>query len=200
MRENMFSYAIKNVTNESELERVLAFNQGIFAGIGRPTFHKDFWLPRMKNDADLMLYAEYKKEVVGLVFGYVEENQSITVAMVATDARYHHRGIASSLLEELGKRVLAKGHHFIVLGAAETAEEFYIKCGYVPHLFIIGKPPLTLEQMRSLNDRHPEAWTYDDGKVIRLCLLTPQIDKELQRKYDVTFPQCSTQTLFTKFL
>jgi GNAT superfamily N-acetyltransferase len=200
MKENMFSYKIENVTNESELEKALAFNQSMFPDIVRHTFHKDFWLPRMKKDADLMLYAEYKKEVVGLVFGYVEKNQSITVAMVSSDARYRNRGIASSLLEELGKRVLAKGHHFIVLGAAETAEEFYIKCGYMPHLFIIGKPPLTLEQLRSLNDRHPEAWTYDDGKVIRLCLLMPRIDKELQHKYDATFPQCSTQTLFTKFL
>ena len=196
----MFNYEIKNVTNESELEKVLVFNQGMFPDMVRSTFSKDFWFPRMKKDADLILYAQCNAEVVGVVFGYVEENQSITVATVSSDVRYRNRGIASSLLKELEKRVLAKGHHFIVLGSAETAEEFYIKCGYMPHLFIIGEPPLTLEQLRSLNDRHPEAWTYNDGKVIRLCLFTPQIDKELQRKYYTTFPQCSTQTLFTKFL
>jgi GNAT superfamily N-acetyltransferase len=196
----MFIFEIKNVTNESELEKVLAFNQRILTGIERHTFHKNFWLPRMPRDADLMLYTEYKKEVVGLVFGYVEENQSITVAMAASDARYRCRGIASSLLKELEQRVLSKGHHFIVLGAAETAEDFYIKCGYVPHLFIIAQPPLTLADLRSLNNKYQEAWTYDDGKIIRLSLFTPQIDKELQHKYDAAFSECSTQTLFTKFL
>jgi GNAT superfamily N-acetyltransferase len=196
----VFSLKIKNVINEKDLEKALAFNQTMFPDIVRATFHKDFWLPRMKKDADLMLYAEYKEEMVGLVFGYVEENQSITVAMVASDARYRHRGIAASLLKKLEKRVIVKGHDFIVLGAAETAEEFYIKCGYTPHLFIIVAPPLTLNDLRSLNNKYQEAWACDDGKVSRLCLFTPQIDKELQQKYDRTFPECSTQTLFTKFL
>lgn len=196
----MFSYEIKKVTSEVELEKALAFNQNTFADVVRPTFAKDFWLPRMPRDSDLMLYAEYEKEIIGVVFGYVEENQSVTVAMVSSDARYRHHGIASSLLKELEKRVQAKGHHFIVLGAAKTAEEFYIKCGYVAHLFIIAQPPLTLADLRSLNNKYQEAWTYDDGKVIRLSLFTPQIDKELQHKYDTTFPRCSTQTLFTKLL
>ncbi len=200
MTDKACTFSIKNVTNEAELEKVLAFNQNMFPDMVRPTFSRDFWLPRLKKDADLMLYAEYKEEVVGLVFGYVEENQSITVAMVASDARYRNRGIASSLLHELEKRVQAKGYHFIVLGAEETAEEFYIKCGYASHLFIIAQPPLTLADLRSLNTKYKEAWTYDDGKVIRLSLLTPQIDKELQHKYDKTFPQCSTQVLFTKFV
>jgi hypothetical protein len=87
-----------------------------------------------------------------------------------------------------------------VVGAAEAAEGFYIKCGYNSNLFIQGEWPLTLEKLRSFNDRYDEAWSTDDGTNISLCLLTKVIDKELQQKYNQAFPACSTQTLFTKFL
>jgi len=199
----MFSYDIKNVTSETDLDRVLSFARVIFKDSGRlhiPTFSKEFWLTRMPDDADFMLYAQHEDEIVGVVFGYVEKNSSITIAPVASDEWYWHRGIASSLLAELEKRVLARGHHFIVIGALEAAEGFYLKCGYTPHLFIQSRPPLTLENLRLLNDRYDEAWSYDDGTDIRLCIATKGIDRELQRKYDETFPDCSTQTLFTKYV
>lgn len=201
MEKTVFSYDIKNVTNETELDNTLSFARVIFKDSGRlnhPVFTNEYWLTRMPDSADFMLYAQHDDEIVGVVFGHVESNNSITVGMVAADERYRHHGIASSLLKELEKRVLAKGHHFIVVGAAETAEGFYLKCGYIPHLFVQAKPPLTLEKLRSLNNRYDEAWTYDDGTDIRLCIFTPKIDKELQHKYNETFPQCSTQTLFTK--
>jgi GNAT superfamily N-acetyltransferase len=199
----IFSYDIKHVTSETDLDRALSFARAIFKDSGRlniPTFSKEFWLARMPDYADFMLYAQHHDEIVGVVFGYVESNNSITVAPVASDERYHHCGIASSLIKELEKRVLARGHHFIVIGALEAAEGFYLKCGYTPHLFIQSRPPLTLENLRLLNDRYDEAWSYDDGTDIRLCIQTKGIDRELQHKYDEAFPDCSTQTLFTKYI
>lgn len=199
----MFSYDIKHVTDESELDRAISFARAIFKDSGRlniPTFSKEFWLARMPDDAGFMLYAQHDDEIVGVVFGQVEKNNSITIALVASDERYRHRGIVSSLLTELEKRALARGHHFIVIGALEAAEGFYLKCGYTPHLFVQSRPPLTLENLRLLNDRYDEAWSYDDGTDIRLCIATKGIDRELQHKYDETFPDCSTQTLFTKYV
>lgn len=199
--KTMFSYDIKNVMNETELDKVLSFAKTIFTDsryVDHPVFSKEYWLARMPNSANFMLYAQHDGEIVAVVFGQVESNNSITVGPVASDEQYRHHGIASSLLKELEKRVLATGHHFIVLGALEPAEGFYLKCGYIPHLFVQAKPPLTLEKLRSLNDRYDEAWSYDDGTDIRLCLATKGIDRELQHKYDRAFPACSTQTLFTK--
>ena len=199
----IFSYDIKNVKSKTDLDRALSFARLIFKDSGRlhiPTFSKVFWLTRMPDYVDFMLYAQHGDEIVGVVFSYLEKNNSITIAMVASDERYWHRGIASSLLAELEKRVLARGHHFIVIGALEAAEEFYLKCGYTPHLFIQSRPPLTLEKLRLLNDRYEEAWSYDDGTDIRLCISTKGIDRELQHKYDKAFPDCSTQTLFTKYI
>jgi len=199
----MFKYEIKNVTNKKELDKTLAFIRAIFQDrlqIVPGEFTRETWLVRMADSADLMLYAQHDEEIIGVVFGIVEANNSITVGMAATDTRYRHSGIASFLLKELEKRALARGHHFIVLGALETAEEFYLKCGYVPHLFIQGQPPLTLKNLRALNDRYKEAWSRDDGTSFSLCLITKGIDKKLQREYNKTFPECGTQTLFTKWL
>ena len=199
----MFSYDIKNVTNEIDLDNTLSFVKTIFRDrleLIPLEFSKETWLVRMTNSADFILYAQHEDEIGGVVFGIVESNNSITIGMVATDERYRHHGIASSLFTELEKRVMDRGHHFIVLGALEAAEGFYLKCGYTPHLFIQGKRPLTLEKLRTLNDRYDEAWSYDNGTDIRLCIDTRGIDRELQHKYDETFPECSTQTLFTKLL
>lgn len=197
----MFRYDIKKVTSETELNNALAFAKSVFKDSGnldRPTFFSKFWLERMPANNDFMLYAQHGEEIAGVVFGYVESNDSINLSTVAATERYRNQGIASSVLKELEKRAAAKGHHLITVEAMEAAEGFYLKCGYVPHLLVQAKPPLTLENLRSLNDRYDEAWTYDDGKDIKLCLDTRGIDKELQHKYDKTFPECSTQTLFTK--
>ncbi len=199
----MFNYVIKNVTNETDLDNTLSFIREIFKDrleLIPIEFSKETWLIRMTKSADFMLYAQHENEIVGVVFGVVENNNSVTIGPVAADKRYRRCGIAASLLKELEKRVLARGHHFLVLGALEPAEGFYLKCGYLPNLFVQAKPPLTLEKLRSLNERYHEAWSYDDGKDIRLCIFTPKIDKELQDKYNKTFPECSTQTLFTKYL
>ena len=199
----IFSYDIKQVTSETDLNRALSFARAIFKDSGRlniPTFSKELWLARMPDYVDFILYAQHDDEIVGVVFRDVGRGNSITVTMVASDERYRHCGIASSLLAELEKRVLARGHHFIVIGALEAAEGFYLKCGYTPHLFVQSKRPLTLEKLRLLNDRYDEAWSYDDGTDIRLCIQTKGIDRELQHKYDEAFPGCSTQTLFTKYI
>jgi GNAT superfamily N-acetyltransferase len=197
----VFRYEIKNVASETELENALTFAKSVFKDSGkldRPTFFREFWLKRMPANNDFMLYVKDGEELIGMVFGYVESNNSITLATVAASTQYRNQGIASSLLKELEKRAAAKGHHLITVAAMEAAEGFYLKCGYVPHLFVQAKPPLTLGKLRSLNKQYDEAWTYDDGKDIRLCLDTKGIDKGLQHKYDKAFPECTTQTLFTK--
>jgi GNAT superfamily N-acetyltransferase len=199
----MLQYDIKHVTGESDLDRIIAFAEGIFkvgGGFDSSNYSKDAWMARIEAYAEFILYAESDGEVVGIAFGHVDENNNITVGPVASDERYRHCGIASSLLAELEKRVLAKGYHLLALGALEPAEGFYLKCGYTPFLLVQASHPLSLADLRSLNDRYDEAWSYDDGTDIRLCILTKGIDRELQHKYDAAFPGCSTQTMFTKYI
>lgn len=194
-------YIIKNITTERELDRAIAFDKQIFADshhLETAEYSREKWLEHMKNYNDLMLYAEADKDVVGIVFGRAEENGSITVGPVATAPGFRRRGLAREMMFLLEKRALKHGIHRLALGAVQSAEGFYIKCGYTPFLFIQAKSPYNLKDMRTLNSKYREVLSYDDGADIRLMLATDGIDRELKNLYDITFPGCSTQTVFIK--
>ena len=77
-------YTIKHAKTEQELDDALAFAREIFgehAGLGK----REEWLERMERNNDLLLYAESSGKVVGIVFGYIEDNGNITVGIVAVD-------------------------------------------------------------------------------------------------------------------
>jgi GNAT superfamily N-acetyltransferase len=73
--------------------------------------------------------------------------------MVAVDAAHRGRGIGRSLMAELVRRVKAAGHPLIALGARKEAEGLYLKCGFLPTLFLQSKKH-SLAELRAVNDRH----------------------------------------------
>ena len=198
------NYKIKNVTNETELDKVLEFNRNVFNLSPETEISADYtreaWISRIENYGEWMLYTEADEEVIGIVFGRVGGENSVTVGPVATDIRFRKQGIAAALMAELEKRVFSRGYHYLALGSAENAEGFYLKCGFTASLLIQDKHPVTLDDLRGLNTGYNEAWCYDDGTDVRLCLLTNGIDRALQHLYDRTFPGCSTQTLMGKHI
>jgi len=91
-------YAIKHVATERELDDALAFDKKVF---GHPSerhsseYSREKWLERMRSVYnDLMLYAESGGEIVGIVFGRIENGRGVTVGPVAVDGRYRKHGIA----------------------------------------------------------------------------------------------------------
>jgi ribosomal protein S18 acetylase RimI-like enzyme len=149
----------------------------------------------MASARDLMPYAVADGAVVGVVFGRVEQSGEVTVGPVAVDPAFRRHGLGRALLGEVEARAARRGVRRLALGAVESAEGFYLKCGYTPFLFIQGKSPRPLADLRALNPGYPEASACDDGTDVRLMLATGGIDKALQRAYDATFPDCATQTV-----
>lgn len=196
-------YRIKNVTTEKELDKALAFYRQMFADLQHMEtleYSKNKWLECMKSYSDLMLFAEADGEVVGIVFGRIEANGNVTIEPVATAPDFRKQGLAREMMFLLEISALANGVHTLALGAVQSAEGFYIKCGFTPFLFIQTTPPHSLEAMQALNTKYREVWSYDDGIDIRLMLETGGIDRELQHAYDMAFPGCSTQTVFIKII
>lgn len=195
------AHFVKSVITEQELDRTLAFEKRVFVG-SRHTetaaYSRASWLERMKSHGDLMLYAEADGKVVGIAFGRVEANGSITVGPVATAPGFRKQGLAREMLSMLEERAIKRGVHNLTLGAAQSAEGFYVKCGYTPFLFVQTKPPHTLDALRALNTKCREVWSYDNGTDIRLMLDTNGVDHELQHAYDAALPGCSTQIVFAK--
>ena len=194
-------YTIKNVTTEQELDEVLAFDKKVFdLPIERhsPAYSREKWLERMKDYGDLMIYAESGGEVVGLVFGRVENGANITVGPVAVDERFRKRGVAREMMLLLEERALGHGIHYLGLGAVESAEGFYQKLGYTGTLLIQSEKH-SIEEMLSLNNKYPVRGTgVYDGTVNQVYLDLSVPDRELQRKYENTLPGCYTQMVFGK--
>lgn len=193
-------WEIRTVDTPAELEAAYAFCERFFPDLDADAYARDRWIERMKTARDLMPFALSGGAVVGVTFGRLEESGEVTVGPVAVDPAFQRRGLGRALLSDLESRAARRGVAVLALGAVESAEGFYLRCGYTPHLFIQAKPPRTLTELRALNPGYPEARVFDDGADIRLMLATGGIDKVLQRAYDAAFPDCATQTVFTKEL
>ena len=195
-------YTIKHVTTERELDKTLAFDKKVFGLPSErhsPAYSREKWFERMKSCYnDLMLYAESDGEVVGIVFGRIENERSITVGPVAVDERFRKHGIARELMLLLEKRALGHGIHHLGLGAVESAEGFYQKLGYNGTLLIHSEKH-SIEELLALNTKYQVKGTsVYDGKVNQVYLDLPAPDRELQHKYENTLSGCYTQMVFGK--
>ena len=194
------NYAINNVTNEYELDRVLAFAQRIFGNNepGLEVQSRNKWLERITVHPELMLFAEANDEVISIVLSFLESNGNITIGIVATDERYRKYGIAKELMLLIEKRAKELGVHLLALGSAETAEGFYAKLGYIGQLLIQSEKH-TINELLFLNPGYPIAFTnIYDSTVNQICLKLPQANRVLQKLYETTFDGCYTQTMFWK--
>jgi len=196
-------YTIKHVTTEQELDAVLAFDKNVFelpSERHSTAYSREMWLERMKTHGDLMLYAESNSEVIGIVFGRIENNSSITVGPVAVDERFRKHGIARELMLLLEKRALGQGIHHLGLGAVESAEGFYQKLGYTGTLLIQSEKH-SIDELLSQNEKYPvKSTSVYDGTVNQVFLDLPTPDREFQRWYENTLPGCCTQMVFEKII
>ncbi len=191
------NYSINHITTEQGLDDALAFSKRVFSDI--PEFEsRDKWLERMRQNGDLLLYAESNNEVVGIVFGYIEDNGNLTAGIVAVDIRLRNRGVGREMMLLLEERAKARGVHLIALGAVQSAEGFYRKLGYTGSLLIQSQKH-SINELLSLNTMYEVRYTnIYDGKINQVCLALPVADRDLQCKYETALAGCHTQMMFWK--
>ncbi|MCL1952181.1 MAG: GNAT family N-acetyltransferase [Oscillospiraceae bacterium] len=196
-------YTIRHVTSERELDAALAFDEKVFGVPSEghsPAYSREKWLERMKGHGDLMLYAQLGGEVIGIVFGRMEEDGSVTVGPVAADRRYRQQGVARALMRLLEKRARRQGVRRLTLGAVESAEGFYAKLGYTGTLLVQSEAH-SIKEILALNDKYPVIRTgVYQGKVNQVYFRLPAPDRAFQRKYESSLPGCGTQMVFSKTL
>ncbi|MEG0152203.1 MAG: GNAT family N-acetyltransferase [Cellulosilyticaceae bacterium] len=195
------NYLIKNVSSKEELEKTFDFFKMIFIGmpvVDNPEYSLEKWEERMKKHGDLMLYASLGSEVIGIVFGRINDNCSITMGPVAIHEDYRSIGIAKEMIVLLEERAIHYGVKSINLGAVESAERFYTKLGYIGSLLIQSQIH-SIDQLLSLNNRHKVEFTnIYDGKVSQVCFELAEPDRDLQKEYEAVFPGCYTQMMYCK--
>jgi AraC-like DNA-binding protein/ribosomal protein S18 acetylase RimI-like enzyme len=165
---------------------------------GGSKYGYDFWQNQFMQHPELMIYAEDSGKICGFAYGWAENNTDITVAFVGVVKEYQGQGIGRALLTEMEDRSKALGYGRLTLGSAAGEEGFYEKCGYTGNL-LIQTEENTIEELRSLNPGYKEVWSgVYEGHVNQLYLEIPMVNRELQKKYEETFPACNTIMVFGK--
>lgn len=190
---------INAIENDILFKKVMNVADKIFnvTAQGSDKYGHDFWQRQFNQTPELMIYAEDSGKICGLAYGWVDNN-AVTVAYVGVEKEYQGQGIGRALLTEIENRAKALGYNRLTLGASAGEEGFYEKCGYTGNLLIQSEEN-TIEELRSLNPGYVEigAGVYE-GHINQLYLNIPSINRELQKKYEETFPACNTIMVFGK--
>ena len=189
---------IDNVRNADEVDSVWRLVCGIFPQLdGDGRYSRDFWIEKMREVPELLLYARDGSTICGSVFAWVT-NGGVTIGHCGVDRAYRGRGVGRALMIEVERRARDLGYHGITLGALEVAEGFYERLGYTGSLLIQSKEQ-SVDELKSLNESYDVIGTnVYEGTISQVWLRLPAVDRELQRKYEETFPGCQTQMTYGK--
>ncbi len=199
---------IRNIANVDELRAAYALAKQYLGGDVlselNPQYALSSWQQRLREGSTLLITAFEGGAPVGMVWGR-DDNGGVTIGPVAVDQAYRRTGWGRKLLQTFEQAAYQAGYRQLTLGSTESAERFYLRCGYTPYLFIQWyrmsyDDSVTLEQLRYLSENRHEIMAYEDNGSVRLMLATHGVDKRLQARYDNTFPSCSTQYIFMKTL
>jgi DNA-binding CsgD family transcriptional regulator/N-acetylglutamate synthase-like GNAT family acetyltransferase len=189
-------YELKAIKNLDELKQVYEFAVAV---LGLPTAKHTlaYYTQQFEIAPQLLIYTVREGRIIGCALASIEDDH-ILVGPVAVAQSYRNVGIGTSMLREVETQAKALGHNTFILGSAEEAEGFYLKCGFNAHLFVQYPESAYLAQLKSLNKQYAAVWEAQTDGWTRLMLRTPTIDKSLQQQYESQFPNCSTQTIFIK--
>ncbi|MCM1025551.1 MAG: GNAT family N-acetyltransferase [Roseburia sp.] len=134
-------YKIKHIENEDELSKVLKLCYDI---LGQATAQSELycyeaWKNRMREFSKLMLYAQDGNQILSLVLGRAENEDSLVCGCVACHPDFRKRGITRSLMTQFENNAREMRFKYITLGAADNAVGFYEKCGYAQIMEVQGQ-------------------------------------------------------------
>ena len=156
----------------------------------------DFYLNIFQKDPRYVVIAKDGDEMVGAVLSSDDNEETLLIGELAVDEKYRKLGIGTSLIQQLEKNAVKLNKKEISLGAQGPAENFYLKIGYTPRLFI---------QLTS-NNRIGEIKKHIPNRVVwentgdgfsKVIVETKGIDKDLQKNISEK-TGAHTQYLFSK--
>ncbi len=117
----------------ADYDTVLALwqNAGPGIGIGRSDTREEI-AKKLQHDPDLFLVAEDAGKIIGAVIGGYDGRPGL-IYHLAVERAYHSRGVGKLLMDEIERRLIAKGclkAYLLVLKDAQDAIEFYEHRGW----------------------------------------------------------------------
>jgi ribosomal protein S18 acetylase RimI-like enzyme len=106
-------------------------NAGPGLGLGRSDAREEI-AKKLQRDPDLFLVATENDKVIGTVIGGFDGRRGL-IYHLAVEQTYHHRGIGKMLMDEIERRLIAKGClrcYLLVKDDARDVLEFYRHLGW----------------------------------------------------------------------
>ncbi len=196
MQGSPLHYSVKMVQTLEQLAQVYAFATPIL-DLPSPNHSLQDYVPHLTKMPQLLVYAERDNRICGCILARIDEDH-VLVGPVAVAEDSRRRGIGSAMMRQLEANAKELGQDSLLLGAREEAAPFYVSCGFQPHLFIQLHEPDSLARLQALNEGYEIAWQSEENGKSKLMLRMARVDKDLQHKYEQTFPNCYTQYVFIK--
>jgi ribosomal protein S18 acetylase RimI-like enzyme len=120
-----------NFQNDYEAASVLWKNAGPGVGFGKSDAPEEI-IKKLQRDPDLFLIAEDEGRLIGTVIGGFDGRRGM-VYHLAVDSDYRRKGIGKMLMDELEKRMRAKGckkYYLLVKNGNSAAMTFYENNGW----------------------------------------------------------------------
>jgi GNAT superfamily N-acetyltransferase len=194
---------IKSLNNEIDLTDAFEF---ITKELNlKPDHPRDlnFYKKQLSTYPQFLIYAEYIGEKVGVLLAFPNDEDSILIGELAVVKAHRGRGIGSKLIKEIEDRARTFKKKSILLGALGKADNFYLKNGYKPMLFIQLSDGNRLDELKTFskenNCKDNIAWEESTSESSKIIIETNFIDKDLQDRAE-KIPNSHTQYLFTKDL
>lgn len=165
--------------------------------------HLDEYISQFGSNPEWLFLAEDAGTVQGALLASDRgRDGSLLIGGLGVFPEYQRRGVGTALLAEVERRARQRGKVRLLLGAADDSEQFYLKCGFTPRLYIEitgDKSTATLQSL--LADRlaaYNVLWSDMGEQLSKAILDVPGLMPELRESLEREIPGCHTQHLFTK--
>jgi len=192
------TFSIQYPTTESDVAIAYNFANNILQ------FSKDyprslsFYISVFNKDPRYILIAKHRNNIVGTILSSDQDENSLLVGEIAISDGFRGLGLGSRLMNKIEENAKLLNKTQILLGALNTAEDFYLKRGYIPKLFIQLEGNNRIEEIKKhISNRI--IWDKTGDGFSKVIVATEGIDKDLQNKLSKALG-AHTQYLFSKDL
>jgi len=156
----------------------------------------DFYLNIYQKNPRYIVIAKNENEIIGAILSSDENEDTLLIGELAVDEKYRKAGVGTSLVKQLEQNSIKLNKKEISLGAQETSENFYLKMGYTPRLFIQLTGNNRLDEIKKYIPNRI-VWENTGDGFSKVIVETKGIDKKLQKSISEK-TGAHTQYLFIK--
>ena len=158
--------------------------------------HLDEYISQFGSNPEWLFVAEEAGTVQGALLASDRgKDGSLLIGGLGVFPVYQRQGIGTALLAEAERRARQRGKVRLLLGAADDAEPFYLKCGFTPRLHVDITGEESAATLQSLLAERLAAYNVlwsDQGEQLSKAILdVPGLMPELRacvRSGDLAYP------------